>query len=182
VTESTVLLGDLIAAAADGDRAALERLYHSTCDTLFGVIRRIVRRQDLAEEALVDAYLRIWREAGDFVPGFMTPIGWMVSLARQSAHDLVKKRPSVLGDTDPFGAQEEAAPAAEQSGRPVSAELKALLACLAKLPGDVRRMMLLAHYDGWTYQELAVEFDASPSTIRTWMLQGIERLRDCTGP
>src|ERR1700687_5360269 len=40
----------LIAAVAKGDEAAFERLYAATRAKLFGVVLRILRRQDLAEE------------------------------------------------------------------------------------------------------------------------------------
>ena len=43
-------------------------------------------------------------------------------------------------------------------------------------------MLLLAYYDGWSHTELAIEFDAPPGTIRTWMLRGLEQVRECTGP
>jgi RNA polymerase sigma-70 factor (ECF subfamily) len=40
-------------------------------------------------------------------------------------------------------------------------------------------MLLLAYFDGWSRSELAVEFDAPAPTVRTWMLRGLEQIRDC---
>src|ERR1044072_7202658 len=59
----------LIAAVAKGDEAAFERLYAATRAKLFGVVLRILRRQDLAEEVIQEAYVRIWNSAGQFNPG-----------------------------------------------------------------------------------------------------------------
>ena len=46
----------LIAAVAKGDEAAFERLYAATRAKLFGVVIRILRRQELAEEVITDRY------------------------------------------------------------------------------------------------------------------------------
>ena len=63
----------LIAAVAKGDEAAFERLYAATRAKLFGVVLRILRRQDLAEEVIQEAYVKIWNSAGQFDPGDGVP-------------------------------------------------------------------------------------------------------------
>jgi len=67
----------LIAAVAKGDEAAFERLYAATRAKLFGVVLRILRRQDLAEEVIQEAYVKIWNSAGQFNPALSSPITWM---------------------------------------------------------------------------------------------------------
>ena len=61
----------LIAAVAKGDEAAFERLYAATRAKLFGVVLRILRRQDIAEEVIQEAYVKIWNSAGQFNPGLV---------------------------------------------------------------------------------------------------------------
>src|SRR5438445_7501023 len=82
----------LIAAVAKGDEAAFERLYAATRAKLFGVVLRILRRQDLAEEVIQEAYVKIWNNAGQFNPALASPITWMASIARNRAIDVVRKR------------------------------------------------------------------------------------------
>ena len=82
----------LIAAVAKGDEAAFERLYAATRAKLFGVVLRILRRQDLAEEVIQEAYVKIWNSAGQFNPALASPITWMASIARNRAIDVVRKR------------------------------------------------------------------------------------------
>ena len=86
----------LIAAVAKGDEAAFERLYAATRAKLFGVVLRILRRQDLAEEVIQEAYVKIWNSAGQFNPGLSSPITWMASIARNRAIDVVRKRTESL--------------------------------------------------------------------------------------
>src|SRR5204863_3546948 len=82
----------LLASVTKGDQAAFERLYVATRAKLYGVVLRILRRADLAEEVMQDAYLRIWRNAGEFDAGRATPITWMVAIARNRALDVVRKK------------------------------------------------------------------------------------------
>src|SRR5437016_13231618 len=89
----------LMAAVAKGDQAAFERRYAATRAKLYGVVLRILRRNDLADEVIQEAYLRIWKNAGSFDPKVATPITWMVAIARNRALDLVrKKRESSIED------------------------------------------------------------------------------------
>lgn len=56
-------LAAALARCAAGDRAALQMIYSSEAPRMIGVARRILFRQDLAEEAVHDAFVRIWRAA-----------------------------------------------------------------------------------------------------------------------
>src|ERR1700689_2979390 len=91
----------LIAAVAKGDEAAFERLYAATRAKLFGVVLRILRRQDLAEEVIQEAYVKIWNSAGQFNPGQSSPITWMASIARNRAIDVVRKRREASIEDEP---------------------------------------------------------------------------------
>ncbi|MFX7784496.1 sigma-70 family RNA polymerase sigma factor, partial [Acinetobacter baumannii] len=82
----------LIEAVAKRDQAAFERLYGATRAKLYGVVLRILRRQDLAEEVIQETYVKIWNSAGQFNPGLSSPITWMASIARNRAIDIVRKK------------------------------------------------------------------------------------------
>src|SRR6266481_266206 len=94
----------LIAAVAKGDEDAFERLYAATRAKLFGVVLRILRRQDLAEEVIQEAYVKIWSSAGQFKPGLSSPITWMASIARNRAIDVVRKRGEISIEEEPRAA------------------------------------------------------------------------------
>ncbi|HKY85898.1 MAG TPA: RNA polymerase subunit sigma-70, partial [Pseudorhodoplanes sp.] len=50
-------LVDWLNAVSKGDRAAFERLYAATRAKLYGVVLRILRRHDLADEVMQEVYL-----------------------------------------------------------------------------------------------------------------------------
>src|SRR3977135_596887 len=91
----------LLAAVAKGDQAAFERLYAATRAKLYGVVLRILRRADLADEVMQDTYLKIWRNAGEFDSRVASPMTWMVGIARHRAIDLIRKKTEVAIEEEP---------------------------------------------------------------------------------
>ena len=92
-------INDLLARTARQDRAAFARLYQATSAKLFGIIVRILKRPDLADEVLQEVFVKIWDRAGDFDPRVASPITWMAAIARNRALDEIRrKRPESIED------------------------------------------------------------------------------------
>jgi RNA polymerase sigma-70 factor (ECF subfamily) len=164
----------LIAAVAKGDEAAFERLYAATRAKLFGVVLRILRRQDLAEEVIQETYVKIWNSAGQFNPGLASPITWMASIARNRAIDVVRKRGEV--------SIEEAADSPDPlARREMTEELKRLLECVGRLEPDRQKLVLLAYYNGWSREQLAAKFETPVNTVKTWLRRSMMDIRECLG-
>jgi RNA polymerase sigma-70 factor (ECF subfamily) len=171
----------LMAGVARGDQAAFERLYVATRAKLYGVVLRILRRTDLAEEVVQEAYLKIWNNAGSFDARLATPITWMVAIARNRALDVVRRKSEVSIEDEPAAmetAGEEPNPLARQE---MTEELKRLLGCLGQVDEDRRRLVLLAYYGGWSREQLAVKFGRPVNTIKTWLRRSLAEIRECLG-
>ena len=171
----------LLAAVADGDQAAFERLYAATRAKLYGVVLRILRRADLADEVMQEAYLKIWNSAGQFDPALASPITWMVTIARNRAIDLARKKRDVSVEETP-GVLERAAESVDPlAARERREELRRLLDCLGRLDPDERRLMLLAYYNGLSREQLAAKLGHPVNTIKTWLRRSILAVRECLG-
>ena len=174
-------LVELIAAVAKGDEAAFDRLYAATRAKLYGVVLRILRRTDLADEVMQDAYLRIWRSAGEFDPSRATPITWMVAIARNRALDVVRKKGEASLEDEPQAAEaasEEPTPLARHE---MTDQLRRLLACLGDLEEERRRLVLLAYYSGWSREQLSEKFETPVNTVKTWLRRSLLQIRECLG-
>src|SRR6202000_1426690 len=84
------LVKSLISSCAHGDQVAFARLYKLTNRKLFGVALRLLRRPDLAEKVVQEAYTRIWRGSSYFDPAISSPITWMVTIVRNLAIDTLR--------------------------------------------------------------------------------------------
>ena len=171
----------LIAAVAKGDEAAFERLYAATRAKLFGVVLRILRRQDLAEEVIQESYVKIWSNAGQFNPSLASPITWMVSIARNRAIDQMRKRGELSIEEEPDAMEVAADNHDPLARREMNDELKRLLGRVGKLEPERQRLVLLAYYNGWSREQLAEKFNTPVNTVKTWLRRSMLEIRDCLG-
>jgi RNA polymerase sigma-70 factor, ECF subfamily len=171
----------LLAAVAKGDQRAFERLYQATSAKLYGVVLRILRRADLADEVVQEVYVKVWNAAGRFDPTAGSPMTWLLAMARNRAIDLVRRRPDVSIEEEPAVLNAAAQTSDPLAGRQRSEELQRLLACMGRLDEERRRMVLLAYYSGWSREQLAAKFDKPINTIKTRLRRALLDLRECLG-
>ena len=81
-----------LAGCAARDVTALRRLYEHAAPYLLGVAVRIVRDRALAEDVLHDAFVKVWSHAHTFDPARGAARGWLFSLVRHQALNLVRDR------------------------------------------------------------------------------------------
>ncbi|WP_316168343.1 MULTISPECIES: sigma-70 family RNA polymerase sigma factor [unclassified Bradyrhizobium] len=171
----------LIAAVARRDEAAFERLYTATRAKLYGVVLRILRRQDLAEEVVQETFVKIWHSAAQFNPAISSPVTWMAAIARNRAIDLVRKRGELSLEEEPDAMEVAAETPDPLARREMSEELKRLLECIGQLEPDRQRLVLLAYYNGWSREQLAAKFRAPVNTVKTWLRRSMMDIRACLG-
>src|SRR4029453_12241225 len=96
----------LVALLARGDEGALAELYDRFGAVAYGLAVRIVRDTTLAEDAVQEAFLAVWRTASRFVPGGGKARTWILTLVPRRAVDLVRREESRR--TEPLKDQPEA--------------------------------------------------------------------------
>jgi RNA polymerase sigma-70 factor (ECF subfamily) len=171
----------LLGAVAARDRAAFTRLYNATSAKLFGLVLRIVRRRDLAEEILQEVFVKIWNRASDYDADRASPIAWMATIARNRALDEVRRAAPLSIEDTPEAVNIESNEPDPLQHLAASEEFKRLLACLQVLDGDRRDMVLMAYYHGASREELSARYNAPVATIKTWLHRSLKSLRECLG-
>ena len=166
----------LLAAVAKGDAVAFERLYGATCPKLYGVALRILRRHDLAAEVMEQAYLQVWRDAADYDPARLTPLAWMVAIARRLAID-VARAPQPPA-TEPEITEEDEGPGSVPRHE-LTEDLKRLLACIGRLEPDHQRMLLLAYYGAFSRDQLSAKLAMPIDLVRASLRRSLLEIDGC---
>jgi RNA polymerase sigma-70 factor (ECF subfamily) len=169
----------LLDAAAKGERAAFQALYAKTAPKLFAIILRIMRDKAAAEDILQDTYLRVWQKAVTYSSAAGEPMGWLASIARNRAFDVLRKKNPALPGRDEEDAGWFEKITASHDGEAYAAELSALRHCLQQVEAQVRDCILLAYYEGYSREELASRYDRPVNTIKTWLHRGLAALKLC---
>jgi RNA polymerase sigma factor (sigma-70 family) len=172
---------ELIAAVAGGDHAALLALYDRYGGMAYGLAYRILGDAGAAEEAVQDAFLRVWRRAATFDPararGENAVRPWLLTIVHHCGIDLLRRRagaPPVVAGLDEV-AERQAVPDAwsDLSGK---LEQERVRSAVATLPGEQRRAIEMAFFDGLTHREIA-ERDGLPlGTVKGRLRLGLRRL------
>lgn len=174
-------LVDLMAEVAKRNEAAFKRLYDRTSAKLFANVRRIAISEAAAEEALQEAWVRIWNHADRFDPELASPITWMTTIARHAAIDAVRRgaerASSMTVEIDEELADKLPAPGSTADGL-TGPQLRI---CLEGLEPDRRGMVLLAYCYGWSREELARRFDRPVATVKTLLRRSLIVLKECLG-
>ena len=168
----------LLATVAKGDPAAFERLYGATCAKLYGVVLRILRRHDLAADVMEEAYLQIWRTAGEFNPAHSTPLAWMVAIARRLAIDL-SRRPQPAADSDEPEVVDENEGPGTVPRHQLTDNLKRLLTCIGRLEPDRQRMLLLAYYGAFSREQLSMKLDMPVNLLKASLRRSLVEVEQC---
>lgn len=168
-----------IAACALGDRTAFSSLYAATSAKLFGVCLRVLGDRAEAEDALQDAFVKIWRNADRYQVNGLSPMTWLIAIARNLSIDRLRARRVKQGaGLDEAEDLASAAPGPEALVIAAS-ERGQILACMAELDSDRSDAVRRAYLEGETYQELASRYDVPLNTIRTWLRRSLIKLKEC---
>lgn len=174
-----------LAACARGDQRALRSIYDREGRRLLGVALRIVRRRHLAEDVLHDAFLSIWTKSRSFDPSRGAGRGWIYSIVRHQALDLVRgSGREVQADETALDAFET--DASDNVDGLVDAferrqDLGRLHDCLVGLDASKRDSILYAYVDGCSHAEIAARMQSPLGTIKAWIKRGLSALKECMG-
>lgn len=180
---SPTTAADLVALldrVAQRDRVAFKTLYDATSLKLFGIVLRILRRRDVAEDILQDVYIKIWDKAADYRGNRGAVITWMATIARNRALDEARRAPPVIAADDVPGFEDIAANVAHPlADRERQEEYARLMRCLNQLEAEKRSMITLAYLEGLSREALAARFDKPVATVKTWLRRGLEAVKGC---
>ncbi|HXD39078.1 MAG TPA: sigma-70 family RNA polymerase sigma factor [Ramlibacter sp.] len=176
-------------AAGGGQRhsdaeAALRELYDLTSSRLYGVALRVVTNREWAEDVLQEAYLNVWRIAGNYHEALSPPLAWMGVIVRSRALDFLRRRASERADTAVELDAVISDSVAGDSPNPMdvseaSEQAWALHECLRQLEARQREVLSLAYLRDLSHGELAEQLKLPLGTVKTWIRRGIEQLRGC---
>ncbi len=168
----------MITGMAGGDRNAFENLYAATSAKLFGVCLRVLNNRAEAEDALQDAFVKIWRNADRYKVNGLSPMTWLITVTRNLCIDRIRARKATSGDMDEVAALEDSAPGPEALAIAASDRAR-IVGCMAGLDPDKAGAVRRAYLEGETYQELAEVYGVPLNTIRTWLRRSLQKLREC---
>ena len=167
----------LLAATAQRDQAAFKALYAATSAKFYAVALMILRRRELVEDALQEAYVRIWNNAGRFDPAQASPITWMAAIVRNLAIDIARRsRDHLMEEEEKLSTLPFGGPSVVEELE-CSQQQRQLRDALNRLDPVKRRLVIAAYLNGESREQLAQRFGAPVSTVKSWLRRALVEMR-----
>lgn len=168
----------LLSATAQGNKEAFAKLYNSTSGKLFAISLKMLSNRAHAEEALQDAFVKIWHNASEYQVAKGTVISWMISIVRYRSLDSLRyhkvRKAQSLDDDNLANEAIMASPLA------VDYEDKSkLVDCIEQLEEQQKQVIHLAYYKGLTHSELVDHIQSPLGTVKSWIRRGLQQLQRC---
>jgi RNA polymerase sigma-70 factor, ECF subfamily len=195
-------LAALLERVARDDAAALRALYELTAAKLFGVALRILVKREWAEEVLQDAFVNVWRYAGDYRENRAAPLTWMTAIVRNRSLDFLRRQKAERAESmertegAAFAGRatialaewsetfEDLLPGDERDPADsalLSEAARRLAVCMKRLDANQRQAVALAYLRDQSHGEIAQTLSVPLGTVKSWVRRGLEKLRLCMG-
>ena len=173
-----------LARVALGDRAAFARVYQATSAHLLGVALRILKRRDVAEDVLQEAFVSVWHHAGSYQAATSQPMTWLISIVRNRALDVVRSAASRHETAFPQADGGDPVETPDAGPGPLGLltaafDAMAIRGCMETLDASHRQCLALAYYQGMSHSEVAAHLRAPLGSVKAWVRRGLERLKQC---
>ncbi len=165
----------LVLLVARGDDDALAALYDRFGRIAYGLALRVLRDPALAEDAVQDAFLTVWRTASRFVAERSNARTWILTFVHRRAVDVVRREQRRRTET-----LDEVPAAPSESTDDVAwlrIERERVQGALRTLPDREREAIELAYYGGYTQAEVAERTGVPLGTVKSRIRLGFTRLR-----
>ena len=174
---------ELMAAIAQKDQQALEKLYDRYSKLLYTLILRIVRSTTEAEDVLQEVFLQVWNKAELYSSLRRNLLTWLVTLSRNRAIDQLRSkshRQQKLRspEEEMFALSDQTTRANPLLVLEVEEIGKILRSTLRKLSKSKRTIIELAYYDGLSQSEIAEKLGTPLGTVKTRMRTAMMTLRE----
>lgn len=169
-------LPTLLRRTARGDQRAFAELYDLTSPRLFSLCLHLLPNRAMAEEALQDAYTKIWYNAKEYHSERGSVMGWMTSITRYRAIDMLRVyKPSDELDQRALHTKEDPSFQWAMNWE----EATALQGCLEELDQNQRYSIILAFMEGLSHQQVVKRLEEPLGTVKSWIRRGLMSLRRC---
>jgi len=166
-----------VAFLTRGDRQAFSVIYNAYSSALYGVIARIITNEEAAADLLQEAFIKIWNSRANYDPSRGRLFTWLLNIARNTAIDTTRSKQYKAGQKiQPI---DNSVKQVNRSSRiAVNYDSIGLKETVAKLKPELRQIIDLLYFGGYTQEEAAKELNMPLGTVKTRARNALIQLRE----
>ncbi|NYT61160.1 sigma-70 family RNA polymerase sigma factor [Alcaligenaceae bacterium] len=157
-------------ACADGDQHAFQNLYQHESPHMLALCLSMLSQRRSAEELVRDTFVSIWKNAQSYDPALGAARAWIYSIMRYRAlnrlRQLGRLRSADAVWNDKLPARHD------------SASQSSLAQVISNLDASQRRPILMAFYNGYTYEQIATRLETPAAQIKARVQEGLRMIQE----
>jgi len=166
----------LLSATSQGNKQAFAKLYRATSGKLFALCLKILGNKTRAEDALQDAFVKIWYNAGEYQIAKGEVLTWMTSIARYRCLDMLRQAKTRKEQS----IEEENEVKDQDDFNDLTYDKHTKLDdCMNELEEQQKQAIHLAYFKGYSHQEVVQHVDSPLGTVKSWIRRGLQQLQGC---
>ncbi len=167
----------LIQRIVQRDRAALSVLYDRYARIVYAVAYRSLGSVEESEEVVMDVFAKVWMTADSYNSAKARVDSWIFMMTRSRVLDRLRSKQRRIKVTEAIAVFDTVASNDAGLDLEIAERRTQILAALANLPAEQRKVLELAYYSGWSQREIAEKTGLALGTVKTRIRLGLEKLR-----
>ncbi len=159
-----------------GNRQALEELYDAYAGMVYGVVLKMIRNEELAQEIVQDVFLRVWKSIDSYDPAKAKISTWMINIARNRTIDEIRSK-----NYRNLQENQSIHDSVHEEGKTGRVEMKVdaigLKSVINRLRPEQKLLLEFVYFGGYTHEEAARELNIPLGTVKTRIRSSILELR-----
>lgn len=170
---STPIEKNIVALLEKGDEKALDLLYEYYGDSLYGVILQVTSNEELAQDALQETFIKVWKNAKKYDSSKAKLFTWLYRIAKNTAIDKLRsfknrfEKEVQIDKSDVY-----ILPTAS-----LNQDVMDLKEHVARLEGKYQIVLKALFFEGMTQQEASEDLDIPLGTIKSRLKIGLRELK-----
>lgn len=174
----TKLEQHIVSLLQEGDRRAIPLIYENYSNTLYGVILKVTNNEAIAEDALQETFIKIWRYSKKYDASKAKLFTWIYRIARNTAidklrsHNLKFEKEVQISDSNVY----------KLPTMSLNQDAIDLKKHVATLDSKYQIVLKALFFEGMTQQEASDELDIPLGTVKSRLKIGLRELKKIYDP
>jgi len=163
------------------DPTTLVAAYGAHRSAAYTLAYRILGDGSAAEDAVQDAFLKLWTGAAQFDPSRGSMRGLLLTIARHTSIDVIRRRARRQRIESTYCIDATYVTDGPERATECADEARHVRDALRDLPGEQRRTVEMAYFSGLTFRQIAEEMATPIGTVKSRMRLGLRKLASTLG-
>lgn len=169
---------DIVNLLSKGDKKVMTILYDNYSPALFGVIKKVISDNDLAQDVLQESFIKVWRKGKSYNPQKAKLFTWLYRIAYNTAIDKVRS----LNNKVSKEIQIEDSNVYKLTTKSINDEVLDIKKHLSSLDQKYQIVIKALFFEGMTHQEASDELNIPLGTIKSRLKIGLRELKKIYNP